>query len=353
MRVNRDEVINLWGCLLLFGLLLSANHLIGQTDTLLLRNGDQLVGEIKEMKRGVLILKTAYSSSDFQIDWEDVIGISSQQQYAISLSDKHLLTKAHLQTKAPGKFLLVSPEGQHEVSGEMIVDLRQIETYFWSKWSAHIDAGYSLTKANDLQQFHASASVGYRDERWVTMANYRQVRNRQIGAETVRRIDGGLNADYGFRNGLFLGSRVNFLSNTEQNLDLRTTGVLGLGYYFIRSNKLYWNAFAGPVINLENVGAPVSPENLPASDRQSAEAVVGSELNLYDIGDLNVFSNAYWYPSLTENSRYRFDFQLNIRYDLPLDFYIKSGLTLNYDNQPAAGASESDYVIITGFGWEL
>ncbi len=341
------------GRLILLGLVLCANHLIGQTDTLLLRNGDQLVGEIKEMKRGVLVLKTAYSSSNFQIKWEEVVEISSQQQYAISLSDRHLLTKAHLQTRAPGRFLLVSPEGQREVCGETIVELRQVETNFWSKWSAHVDAGYSLTKANDLQQFHASAAVGYRDERWVTMANYRQVRNRQIGAETVRRIDGGLNADYGFRNGLFLGSRVNFLSNTEQNLDLRTTGVLGLGYYLIRSNQLYWNAFAGPVINLENVGTPVSPENLATSDRQSAEAVVGSELNLYDIGDLNVFSNAYWYPSLTENGRYRFDFLLNIRYDLPLDFYIKSGLTLNYDSNPAPGASESDYVIITGFGWEL
>ena len=39
------------------------------------------------------------------------------------------------------------------------------------------------------------------------------------------------------------------------------------------------------------------------------------------------------------------------KYDLPMDFYIKLGFTLNYDNQPVEGAPEADYVFSTGFGW--
>ena len=38
--------------------------------------------------------------------------------------------------------------------------------------------------------------------------------------------------------------------------------------------------------------------------------------------------------------------------DLPYDFYLKLGGTVNYDNKPAAGAGKTDYVVQTGFGWE-
>ena len=81
--------------------------------------------------------------------------------------------------------------------------------------------------------------------------------------------------------------------------------------------------------------------------------MLGTEVNLYDIGDLNLLTNVYWYPSLTQSGRNRVDYRFDVKYDLPLDFYVKAGFTLNYDSQPATGASESDYVILTGFGWEL
>jgi hypothetical protein len=44
---------------------------------------------------------------------------------------------------------------------------------------------------------------------------------------------------------------------------------------------------------------------------------------------------------------------LDIKYDLPLDFYIRNGLSLNFDNQPAVLGNELDYVWNLGFGWEL
>jgi hypothetical protein len=56
---------------------------------------------------------------------------------------------------------------------------------------------------------------------------------------------------------------------------------------------------------------------------------------------------------MTESGRWRIDYSFDTKYDLPLDFYIKVGFTLNYDNQPVAGASKTDYVFQTTFGWEL
>jgi len=103
-------------------------------------------------------------------------------------------------------------------------------------------------------------------------------------------------------------------------------------------------------INNENF---TETPGIQSSDRESYEAVLGTEVNLYDVGDLNFFTNFTWYPSFTEDGRNRIDYRLDISYDLPYDFYIKTGLTLNYDSRPTAGASETDYVVVTGFGWSF
>ena len=89
-----------------------------------------------------------------------------------------------------------------------------------------------------------------------------------------------------------------------------------------------------------------TPEN------QSWEGYFGTELNLFDIGDLNLFTKIMAYPGITEKGRWRIDGNLNIKYDLPLDFYIKLGGSLNYDNRTPEDASELDYVIQARVGWE-
>ncbi len=324
-----------------------------QTDTLRLSNGDILVGEIKEMNRGVLIIETDYSDSDFKVEWEKIVKIISTQKYTVSLRDRTLPTNASLGTTESGSLRIEGGGGTREVAFEEVVYLRGLDDSFWSKMSANVDFGFSITKANNLRQFNADALVGFKSKRWVVTGTYRQVRSTQDEVDPVRRIEGGLNSDYTFNSGIFIGARVNFLSNTEQNLDLRTTGLLGAGYYFARSNQLYWNVFVGPAINVEEVSNPEDINVEPAQDRQSLEAVLGTELNMYDVGNLSLLTNIYWYPSITEKGRNRVDYKFDVKYDLPLDFYVKAGFTLNYDNQPAAGASESDYVILTGFGWEL
>lgn len=324
-----------------------------QTDTLFLVNNDVIVGEIKEMNRGVLIIETAYSDSDFKVEWEKITKLVSTQKYTVALKDRDLLTNALLSTPEKGKLKIEGEEKTREVPIDNIVYLRGLDDSFWSKMSASVDFGYSITKANNLRQFNADAMLGYKSKRWIIGGSYRQVFSTQDEVDPVRRIDGSLNADYSFKNGVFIGARLNFLSNTEQNLDLRTTGVIGAGYYLVRSNQLYWNVFAGPALNVENVGSVQDISVSPAEDRRSMEGLVATELNMYDVGDLNFFTNISWYPSLTEQSRNRLDYRLDIKYDLPLDFYVKAGFSYNYDSQPAAGASESDYVILTGFGWEL
>jgi hypothetical protein len=118
-----------------------------------------------------------------------------------------------------------------------------VETGFWSKLSATIDLGFNLTKASNLQQYNAAATMGYKSAQWTYRATYQQNRSQQDDVDPVRRTEVNANADYALRNGVFFGAGLNFLSNTEQLLDLRTTGNAGVGYYIVRNNHMYWQTF--------------------------------------------------------------------------------------------------------------
>ena len=68
--------------------------------------------------------------------------------------------------------------------------------------------------------------------------------------------------------------------------------------------------------------------------RNSWEGFIGTELNLFNIGDLNLSTKLVAFPSFTDSGRWRSDFNLDVKYEMPFDddFYIKVGTTVNYDD---------------------
>jgi hypothetical protein len=178
------------------------------------------------------------------------------------------------------------------------------------------------------------------------------VQSNQEGTASTKRTEVNLSANYQLEKSFYVGSSLDFLSNTEQLLNLRTTATVGLGYYFARTTHMYWSGMVGVSFNGENYAD--SPE-MPgvSNDRQSYEGMISTELNLFDVGDISLFFNSTWYPSITLSGRQRLDLTFDIKYNLPYDFYISAGTSVNYDNQPVDGATDSDYVLQTGFGWSL
>lgn len=121
---------------------------------------------------------------------------------------------------------------------------------------------------------------------------------------------------------------------------------IGLGKYLFHTNKTYFGFQAGVNLNSESYF-----DETPS--RNSGEGMIGAELNLYDIGDLNILTNVMAYPSFAEKNRFRTDYKLDLKYDFYSDFYLKMGTTMNFDNQPVARATKLDYEFQTTFGWEL
>ena len=333
-----------WFYLLLLYLIPSI--LSAQNDSIVFNGNKHLIGDIQSMNRGVLEMETDFSDSDFQIEWDKVVFIRTENNFLISLKDGSQYTGT-LEGPSGAIVLQTFNFGAITVRREDIVYLKDYNQKFADRFSASIDVGLSITRANNLRQFNSRSSVGYNARLWTLSGNINSLISEQDDQEEqIRRTDAAITFRYVLQGGWYLSPEIKWLTNTEQQLALRTNSKAGAGYYIFRTNRAYWGAEGGISNTNENFFGPTPTLN-------SWEAYVGTSVNLYDIGDLNFLLTAAGYPSLTESGRFRADITLDIKYDLPLDFYIKLGSTLNYDNQPVENAPESDYVIQTGIGWEF
>ena len=117
--------------------------LFAQNDTLVFKNKDVIVGELKELKSNIIIMKTSYSDSDFKIEFDKVASLNLENKYSIILSSGERLYGT-LKTKTPEKVLVINNGYQLEINLETIVILRKIEQGFWNNFKGTLDFGYNL-----------------------------------------------------------------------------------------------------------------------------------------------------------------------------------------------------------------
>lgn len=321
-------------------------RVFGQQDTIWTKDNNLLVGEVKSMDRGVVMIETNYSDKDFAVEWGGISKIKTISEFLISTKDGTRLLGS-ISSDSTGHAQLTDVDGRtSSILIKDIVYMNSVDKGFWSRIHASIEFGYSFTKANNLQQITSRSTLGYIAETWSANMTYNTLQSSQDSVTPIERSDGDASFKYFLPKDWYLTIGYDFLSNSEQKLDLRSNMKLGLGNFVIHSNRAYWTFVGGLAYNVEQYTTDVDP------NRVSWEGFLGTELNLYDIGDLNLLTNFIAYPSLTESGRWRSDAKFDLKYDFPLDLFIKIGFTINYDNRPVEGASELDYVFQTTLGWE-
>lgn len=328
-------------------LIFSFNQVIAQNDKIYTSNGDVLVGKIQSMKRGVLSYDTDYADSDFQIDWEEVEGIVCTRLLMIyTVEGQKYNGGLNFLPDEPKKVTIQTLDDNISVTLDQIVEIASLEQRIIDRIIISIDAGLSISKANNVRQTSAAAKVSYRGIKWNISAQLNNVGTTQDDVDPIERTDGGVTLVRDvWGNGMILGG-AEFLSNSEQMLDLRSTFRAGLGLYIIRTNHMYMQSGLGLAFSQEKYGG-----DEPTS-QGSFEGLGLFDFNAYDLGDLSFQFKLTTYPSLSDWGRWRIDIDTSLKYDLPLDFYVKLSYVHNFDSDPLVDVAKNDFVFKTSLGWE-
>lgn len=317
-----------------------------QKDSIKLGNDQILYGEIQSMNQSVLVFKTSFSDSDFKIKWLKVKEIYSKRTFIITLSDGRRFNTSINTDSINKKQIILFDYGEKVITDlNKVTSLDPFENEFFQRLEVAFDAGFSSTKANHFQQLSANGKINYKAFKWNFLSSFNLVFSKQDNTDDISRYEANINIQRFLPNDWFLSSGLDFLSNSDQELRLRTTGSLGAGYFIKKNNSLYFGVGSGLAFNNESY-------TNAAESKSSLESYFGAELNKYDIGDFSILTTANLSPSLTEQGRVRFDYKFTLKYDITSNLYLKSGLSYNFDNQPVVGAPKGDYTFQTTIGWD-
>jgi hypothetical protein len=334
-------------------------NLTAQTDSLVFNNNNYIVGEIKSLKQGILKIETDYSDSDFTVEWDQIKYLKSEQIYLITLSKGDRYNGSIETVPGDPSKIIVQDLNDGDVNVNMmdIVFLKSVEQNFIGRMDILLSIGYTQTKANNNRQFTGRTEIGYLSNTFAFNANFDMVRSFQEETQdsttvkiNTKRTEAGAGARAFIVKDWFALVNTNLLQSTEMQLNLRAVTKGGFGNYIINNQQMYFVAAAGAAWNYEDY---TNPGTTPVNPRSSAEAFLGLEYKIFDIGDLKLNTSVYGYPSLTEAGRFRTDFNFDLRYEFAFDLFFGIGFTWNFDNKPAPGSTTTDYVFQTSVGWEL
>lgn len=333
---------------ILFGLLFGYQLILAQVDTVKVKNGITLYGEIKQINVGVLTMSTSYSDSDFKIDFNEVSSIYVSKKCNIIFS------------KGKSKVGFLRSENEFEVSFfenestsnkevfnlQKIVRLEIFEAIFWKRFSIFFDVGYNLTRRNNAAQFTFSGGLFYKGPGWAFNSDLNSFRSRQDNIAKIQRTNANIDVKRLLIKDWYILGSVGYLSNTQQALKSRYNLRLGKGRYIVSNSKILFGLAIGYNLNYENFSPLVESKSMN-------ELFANVNLNLFNLKNIDLTSKIYYYPSVSKTNRHRIDYNFDVKYKLPFNIYVKTGLQFNYDNQSILLNSDFDYIFTTGLGWKL
>lgn len=336
--------------LLLSLFIVSVKNVSAQKDSIRFTDGQILAGEIKSLEHGIFEVETDFSDSNFKIEWEEVVWVRSVSRFFITINNGDVFYSKIYSINDTLVQIITRKNDTLYFKLHKLVFLDALDEKFGDRLDAELSIGFDLAKARNLRSLSLRSFIGYKTEKWSTDLAANTLSSRQDDSELIKRLDAEFNYRWIIFKRWYLIGTLNALSNTEQHIDLRLNSQLGVGLYLYRSNKAHWGIKGGGNYNTEDYSNKLFERT--SFDQSSWEAFIGTELNIYDFGDFTLKLMAIAYPGITDSGRFRSDINLDLKYDLPLDFFIKIGASLNYDNRPVLNSDDADYVLQSTFGWE-
>jgi Protein of unknown function, DUF481 len=321
-------------------------------DVLQFTNGDRITCEIIKLEKGSLYIKLDYADGTLLMDWTKIARVESPQSFVVAVKTGKRYTgtlqpMAGEEQQSELKLQIAGSSTGQMLSGDEVVEIDPTDNTFLQNLHGAVDVGFNYTKQQNRTQYNFDSNVLYQRTKWSAAADYASsfsgggdlsnLRNdlRLIGTRQLRSP----------RN-FYLGF-AEFLHNDEQQLDLRTTFGGALGHIFRETNNSVIAAYGGVVWNREQY----SSEAPDSRTGDSAEALLGTQLNFFRFKTTNLLVDGRVYPSLTDPGRLRFDLNTSLKFKVAKGLNWTFGYYLNVDSRPPQNLPKTDYGSTSSLGW--
>ena len=318
-----------------------------KTDKLVLKRGDEITGEVKELNRGKLSYKTD-DMGTLSVEWDKVAHLTSTNYFDV---ENRIGTRFFGQLAAseePGELLIILADTVR-VDMMNIVAISRIRASFFSRLDGYVDLGFDFQKANRNRQLNGSGKVGYRGQKWAGSLSGTTYFQRQEDADGTSRNDLSLQARRLFGNhwsALVFGSLE---QNESIDLDLRQTVGAGVAREFVHTNSMTFSLVGSLAYANEDFTNDAGRTN-------TVQLPIAADFAFFrfDSPKTDVTSGLVVTPILNDWGRVRIDFTARLSYELISDFPVGFRFFDNFDSrQPSTGESTNDYGLTFSLGYSF
>jgi hypothetical protein len=315
-------------------------------DTVYFQHGDKVTGEMLSLDKGILKLKTS-DAGTLSIKWINIDSLCILNPVRVLKHNGGILFGQLYPSGKRQISILIDALGDSSiVELQSIAELIQLEKRILDRLSGTLSTGYSFISATQVSQLDISGQVTYKGEDAIISANYNIVLTND-GTETTQRQNGGASFEWILPKNWLAQGQVLGESNSEFELDLRTSIVAGLNYSFIRTSRQTLKTGGGFSINREFSG------NLA---QNNFEGVIGVTYSLFILNSPKVSFDfdGFVIPSYNLWGRVRSSVNSSLNWELFNDFYLKGSLFFSSDNQPLSGVDvHSDWGTSLGIEYKF
>lgn len=314
---------------------------VSHADVVLLTNGESVRGKILAMEDQSLEVETDFAGK-IRIDWAKVQGLTS---------DRPLSLNFHATSDIPegiglrdGDRLIVT---QLQAGGPIrLRDIKAInatELYY----RGYASAGGNQTTGNSrTQALNLTGSFTLRRDRDRLQIDARYIRGEAEGELTAQNARGSSRYDYFLSRQTFLFGDQLLEYDLFQNLELRSTSAVGLGYDVFDRKTRSLSFGGGPTFVYEDFTTE------PATATPSAMWFV-RWYQEFRGGDVRIFHKHQGFQDYGTRDGFRLNASQGIRVKVFGDFSLNLEYDIRYNTQPAPGRKELDTTLIIGFAYEI
>jgi hypothetical protein len=327
--------------------LLASPALAAKTDVVVLRNGDRLTGEVQQLERGRLQLKTD-DLGTVEIEWDKITSVAAAAPFDVDDLRGNRYMGALVPGPAAGQVLIVWAGRTDTVELSEVVRIRRLAKSFWSRLDGALDVGASYASASSLFKLDLAGSLGVERPGYEVSIEAGSTLSSQPGIEDTRRSNLSLVYAQRFQNRWLALLSGQLEQNRELGFDLRSSGTGGGGRYFVQSRRDKLLGALGLSVNRERPTEGESTTNVEAM------AIVSYDRFAYDFPKVDISVALAGFASLNDGGRYRLEADVGLKRELVRDFYATLRGYESYDSRPATeGSPLNDYGVTFALGWSF
>ena len=338
---------------------------IATADVVVTTNGSRLVGQIKSVNDGKLTLETDFAG-DLTLEVQKIATIATDQPRHVQTEEQAQITgkltaiknQTHLVSEANKKPHSIQPasiramwkldEDSPAVRVKKATEAAAIEARRL-KWKVDLEAGVMGSEGNTQRvDANGKVRVEVKNDLFLAAAYLRGAYSQEDRTRTDQLLIGGFEGEYYLTERWFAQGMLEFENSPFDDLELRSTGTAGLGYFLFKEKDLEWKFTGG--LGYENKkytdGTP---------DDSHAIANLGMKGRIALTPWLEYQHTTKYFPGLDSLDNYWIGMENAAVIPISADrsWKIKMGVYNKYVSQPANDAKRLDTRYFVNLVWTL